>query len=257
MALNDLIEGLRNYQLWWVFAVHDIKQRFRRSLLGPFWLTLSMGIFVGSLGFVMGQLFKQDLKTYIPYLATGIIFWTLLTSLVNEGCKTFISAESYIKNVPMPVSVHFYRMAARNMIVWLHNMLVYITVFLVFSATININFLFFIPGFLLFCANGLWIGLVCGILSTRFRDIPQVIQSAIQVVFFVTPIFWSTSALPDRAAFVSLNPCYHLLEIVRAPLLGLAPDSQSWLVAIALLIFGLPVSYFLYRRTYNRIPFWV
>ncbi len=257
MAVSDLVDGLKNYQLWWVFAVHDIKQRFRRSLLGPFWLTLSMGIFVGSLGFVMSQLFNQEIKVFIPYLATGIIFWTLLTSVITEGCSSFIAAEGYIKNVPMPLSVHFYRMVARNSIIWAHNMVIYLAVFMLFIHTFSMNNLFFIPGFILFLSNAIWIGMVAAILSSRYRDIPQVITSFIQVVFFVTPIFWSISNFPKRPAFVEWNPFYHLLEIVRAPLLGQAPNDLSWLVAFGALCFGLPITLYLYRRAYARIPYWV
>lgn len=257
MAVRDLVEGLKNYQLWWVFAVHDIKQRFRRSLLGPFWLTLSMGIFVGSLGFVMSQLFNQEIKVFIPYLATGIIFWTLLTSVITEGCSSFIAAEGYIKNVPMPLSVHFYRMVARNSIIWAHNMVIYLAVFMLFIHTFSMNNLFFIPGFILFLSNAIWVGMVAAILSSRYRDIPQVITSFIQVVFFVTPIFWSISNFPKRPAFVEWNPFYHLLEIVRAPLLGQAPNDLSWLVAFGALCFGLPITLYLYRRAYARIPYWV
>ncbi len=257
MAVSDLVDGLKNYQLWWVFAVHDIKQRFRRSLLGPFWLTLSMGIFVGSLGFVMSQLFNQEIQVFIPYLATGIIFWTLLTSVITEGCSSFIAAEGYIKNVPMPLSVHFYRMVARNSIIWAHNMVIYLAVFMLFIHTFSMNNLFFIPGFILFLSNAIWIGMVAAILSSRYRDIPQVITSFIQVVFFVTPIFWSISNFPKRPAFVEWNPFYHLLEIVRAPLLGQAPNDLSWLVAFGLLCLGLPTTLYLYRRAYARIPYWV
>ena len=257
MAVSDLIDGLKNYQLWWVFAAHDIKQRFRRSLLGPFWLTLSMGIFVGSLGFVMSQLFNQEIKIFIPYLATGIIFWSLLTSIITEGCTSFIAAEGYVKNVPMPLSVHFYRMVARNCIIWLHNMVIYLGVFVLFIHSFSLNNLLFIPGLVLFLANAIWIGMSAAILSTRYRDIPQVITSFIQVVFFVTPIFWSVTNFPKRPAFVDWNPCYHLLEIVRAPLLGQTPNSLSWLVAMGMLCVGLPITLYLYRRAYARIPYWV
>jgi len=117
LALLDLWYGLKRQELWWTFAVHDIKQRFRRSTLGPFWLTLSMGIMVAALGFVFSNIFKQEISIFIPYLATGLIFWGLLIAMIHEGCTSFIAGEGYIRNVPMPLSVHFYRMFARNLII--------------------------------------------------------------------------------------------------------------------------------------------
>lgn len=257
MALRDLWDGLCRAEIWWVFAVHDIKQRFRRSTLGPLWLTLTMGIMIAALGFVFSQLFKQALDEFLPYLAVGLIFWGLLTSVINEGCNSFIAGEGYIRNVPMPISVHFYRMYARNLIIWAHNMVIYILVIALFPPQWSWNMLLFIPGFVLLLANLAWMGFAASILSTRFRDIPQVISNLLQVVFFVTPIFWSAKTLPDRTAFIEFNIFYHLLQIVRAPLLGEVPSLLSWVAASALVILGLPVTAWLYRRAYARIPYWV
>jgi len=93
LVLLDLWDGLKHQELWWTFAVHDIKQRFRRSTLSPFWLTLSMGIMVAALGFVFSKIFNQEISIYIPYLTTGLIFWGLLTVMIQGGCTAFIACE--------------------------------------------------------------------------------------------------------------------------------------------------------------------
>jgi len=258
LAVRDLWLGLRRTEFWWTFAVHDIKQRFRRSTFGPLWFTLNMGVMVGALGFVFHQILNQSISFFLPYLATGLIFWSLLTSIINDGCTAFVAGEGYIRNVPMPLSVHFYRVFARDIIIWVHNMVIYVIVLLLFPPQITTsNYLLFAPGFALFLANSAWLGLAAGILSTRYRDVPQVVGSAIQVVFFVTPIFWSIEAFPDRPEFVYLNPAFHLIEIVRAPLLGQAPNTISWWICSGLLAFGLPLTIALYRRSFARIPYWV
>lgn len=256
-SIGDLVEGLRRHGVWARFAFHEIRQRFRRSLLGPFWLTLSMGIMIGALGLVFSTLFGQDVGQTLPYIATGIIFWTLLTSCINEGTTVFIGNESYIKNVPLPVSVHFYRMMARNLIIWGFNMVIYLAVLIFFRVQLDWQFLLFIPGFTLFIANASWMGLAAAILSTRYRDVPQVIANVVQVVFFLTPIFWSPATLPTRPAFVEWNPLYHLIELVRAPLLGQDVAPYSWLFALALAVVGLAGTAYLYRRAYARIAYWV
>ena len=159
MALRDLWDGLQRPELWWIFAFHDIKQRFRRSTLGPLWLTLTMGIMIAALGFVFSQLFKQEISSFLPYLAVGLIFWGLLTSAINEGCNAFIAGEGYIRNVPMPISVHFYRSFARNLIIWAHNMVIYFLVIALFPLQWSWNMLLFFPGFALFLVNLAWMGL--------------------------------------------------------------------------------------------------
>ena len=256
-AFVDLVKGFRLYELWIRLASHDIRQRFRRSVLGPFWLTLSMGILVGTLGLVFSTLFQQNVGKTLPYISTGIIFWGLLTGCINEGATVFISAEAFIRNVPTPLSVHFYRMMARNIIIWVFNMAIYLAVVVYFGLMPGWNALLFIPGFILFLINAAWISLAVGVLSTRYRDIPQIVANLIQVVFFLTPIFWSPVTLPNRPAFVVLNPFYHLIEIVRAPLLNEAVSPMSWELCIAMALAGLGFTALLYRRAHARIPYWV
>jgi len=256
-AFLDIVKGARLYRLWTRFAMHDIRQRFRRSALGPFWLTISMGTMIGTLGFLFSVVFKQDAAKILPFIATGIIFWGLLTNCLNEGATVFILAESDIRNLPIPLSVHFYRMMARNVMIWGFNVTIYFIVAIWFELIPNWNTLLFIPGFILFLVNSAWIALSIGILSTRYRDIPQVIANVIQVVFFLTPIFWSPENLPNRPAFILLNPFYHLIEIVRAPLLGVPVTESSWVFCIALALAGLGFTAWLYRRAHARIAYWV
>jgi len=253
----DLIAGLRLYPLWSRLALHEVRQRFRRSLLGPLWLTLSMGIWVAAMGFVFSALFHQNAGQTLPYIAIGVIFWSLLTSSINEGTSVFIGNEGFIRNVPLPLSVHVFRMLARNLIIWAFNMVIYVAVLVFFGILPNANLFWFFPGFALFMINAAWMALAAAILSTRFRDIPQVIANVIQVVFFLTPVFWSLESLPNRPAFVVFNPFYHLLEVVRAPLLGQAPAVSSWGFDIGLAVVGVAATLLLYRRAFARIAYWV
>src|SRR5215211_1335091 len=118
-AIADLWNGLIQWPLWFTIAWMDVRQRYRRSLLGPFWITASLGFFVTGLSVVYGALFRMELSTYIPYLGVGIIVWSMTSSLLTDGCNTFIAAERAIKQIPVPISVHLYRMVWRNLIIFL------------------------------------------------------------------------------------------------------------------------------------------
>lgn len=257
MALQDLWAGIAMPHVWWQFAVHDIKQRFRRSTFGPFWITLSMGIMVFALGSVFGQVFHQDITKFIPYVATGLIFWGLVNSVITEGCTTFIAAEGHIKNIPLPLSVHFLRVFARNLVIFGHNLVIYVVVFALFIRMLGFEMLLVIPGFVLFAAVSFQLGLISAIVSTRYRDIPQILTSLLQVAFLVTPIFWSIEAMPNRPSFLSFNPFFHMMNLVRDPLLGMVPPLQSWLIVVAIMLALIPVTIWLYIRAYVRIPYWV
>jgi lipopolysaccharide transport system permease protein len=253
LAYADLFDGLRRPDLWWGLAVFDIRQRFKRSMLGPLWLTLSMGIMVLALALVFGTLFQQDMTELLPHIAVGLIFWGLMTSTIIEACAAFTAAEGYIRNVPMPTSTHVLRVFARNIIIFGFNLVIYLGIWLLYLRSVNLNYLLFVPGFCLLWANVAWISTALALICTRYRDIPQIISSAIQVIFFLTPVFWTVENLPQRPAFVHFNPFFHMLEVVRAPLLGKAPLPESWLVLIFLLVAGVPFTLWLYRRVYARL----
>ncbi|MBR1219673.1 ABC transporter permease [Bradyrhizobium sp. U87765 SZCCT0131] len=256
-AVHDLLEGGRHYEMWWRFALHDIRQRFRRSLIGPFWLTLSMGIMVGAMGLVFSTVFQQDIAGTLPYISVGLILWGFFSTCVNEGSNVFIISADYIRNVPIPLSVHVYRMIARNVIILGFNMTIYVLVLVVFPHPLNWNYLLAIPGFILMLVNVGWSSIAFAVLSARYRDIPQVAASVLQVIFFVTPVFWSAQTLPRRPSFILWNPIYHLLEIVRTPLLGGVPSWHSWAVALGCAVLGCGLTMLLYRRAYPRVAYWV
>lgn len=256
-GLSDLAIGFTRAALWWHLAVHDIRLRFRRSMLGPFWLSISMGITVGVLGMVFGQLWNKSLESFVPYLAAGFVFWGLLTSTIVEACTGFESAEGFIRNVPMPLSVHFFRVVGRNLLVWAHNMVILILVAAIFPPRLTPVLLLFVPGFALFLINVCWLALVCAIISTRYRDFPPIVASLVQVTFFFTPIIWEADQLLGRTLFVDANPAHHVLQLVRAPLLGEAPALESWLICGGLALAGSALAVALYARAYRRLPFWV
>ena len=256
LALQDVVEGACAFRLWGMLGWQDIRQRYRRSTLGPFWLTISMGALVGGLGVLYAGLFRMDVADYLPFVAAGLIIWGLLSGLITEGCAAFIGAEGIIKQVNLPLSVHVYRVVWRNLIVFAHNVAIYVAAAVIFSIQPGWTGLLVLPGLALLCLNGVWMGLLFGLVSARFRDVPQIVASVVQVAFFLTPIIWKPELLPDRAFVLDLNPFFHLVELVRAPSLGQAPGLVSWFAAVGITLGGWLVTLLMYRRYRWRIAYW-
>src|SRR5262245_27779966 len=105
-AVNDLLEGVLSLHVWPTLGWQEVKQRYRRSTLGPFWLTLSMGVLLGVMGPLYGRLFNQDVGNYFLYLAVGFVAWQTLSQLMSEGCTVFIASEGFIKSVRLPLTIH-------------------------------------------------------------------------------------------------------------------------------------------------------
>jgi ABC-2 type transport system permease protein/lipopolysaccharide transport system permease protein len=256
-AIADMIEGLKLWELWCSLGWHDIRQRYRRSIVGPFWLTLSMGVMVGGLAYLYAGLFGQDVETYLPYVATGIIIFSMISSLASEGSLVFIGSSTLILQLRAPLSIYVYQMLWRNLLIFAHNISIYALILLFVKIDLDWNFFLAFVGLFLVLLNGFWIGLTLGGLSARFRDVPLIVASVMQVAFFLTPIFWTPGSLPNRALFVHLNPFYYLIEVIRMPLLGKTPPLSIWLVVIGFNVVGALVATFFYARYRGRIAYWV
>jgi ABC-type polysaccharide/polyol phosphate export permease len=258
LALDDVRQGFARSDLWLLLGWNDIRQKFRRSLLGPFWLTISTAIMLVALGFVYAALFKMDLNQYFPYLAAGIVTWSLISTLVIEACQTFIGSESMIKQIRLPFTVHAFRVVWRNIIVFFHNIVIVVVVVLIFSKLPGlVPLLCLLAGLALFVLNGVWLCLFLGLICSRYRDMPPMITSLIQLVFFVTPIIWHPSLLAGRQRIINFNPFYHFIELLRAPMLDAVPTAVTWAAVLGITAGGWIVTLLLFWRYRRRIAYWV
>ena len=164
-ALLDVVQGARAVHLWGALGWQDIRQRYRRSKLGPFWLTISMGVLVGALGTLYAGLFDIEVAVYLPFVTIGFVVWGLISGLITDGCTAFINAESIIKQVSLPLSVQVYRVVWRTLIIFAHNAVIFVVVAILFSIRPGWAGLLALPAVALFCLNGVWVGLLLGLLS--------------------------------------------------------------------------------------------
>jgi ABC-type polysaccharide/polyol phosphate export permease len=253
----DLYEGLKLWPLWTMLGWSDIRQRYRRSTLGPFWITLSTGIFILVLGVIYGRLLRMDIGTFLPYFAVGYIVWTFVSSATVDSCNAFLESERIIKQIKRPFSVYVLRVVWRNFAAFLHTAIIFLPVLIFFNVDTGLVVVLAIPGFALLLVNQVWVGLVVAMLNSRFRDVLQMVTTAMQILFFSTPIMYPVEALGDAAIIAHANPAHHFVDIVRAPLLGKVPALESWLAALATIVVGYLVALLLFRRVERRIVYWL
>jgi lipopolysaccharide transport system permease protein len=256
---SDVLSGLAGCKLPLYLAKADIRQRYRRSSLGPFWITISTGVMIACIGVIFGNLFKSPMSEFFPFLTAGLILWSFIQTVIIESTTVFIHAEPIIKQLPIPIFSHVIRMVARNFYIFLHNIVIYPIVCLVVQRAWGWADFLAILGMVLLIINLLWMSLLIGIFCTRFRDMAQIIQSCLQIVFYVTPIIWMPSLLPARTGSMVLapNPFYHLLEVVRAPLMNQTPSLLNWEVAVGVAVLGWAVTLYFFNRYKYRIAYWL
>jgi ABC-type polysaccharide/polyol phosphate export permease len=257
LALRDLQDGISSIHVWSTLGWLEIKQRYRRSTLGPFWLTISTGAMIAGMGPLYSRLFNQDLSAYFPYLTVSFIVWLFISGLITDSCLAFISAEGFIKQVKLPLTIHILRLVWKNLIIFGHNFIIVLIVLLFYRQAWDWHLLLVPLGVLMIVVNGLWVGILFGSICARFRDIPQIVTSLVLVAFFLTPIMWKPETLGKYRWTADINPLYHFLEIVRTPLLGEAPNLLSWKVVIFITLAGYATMLLFFSRYRARIAYWV
>lgn len=256
-AWGDIVDGVRGYEIWSKLGWQDIRQRYRRSKIGPFWLTISMGVMISALGLVYSQLFQMDIKTYLPFLAAGIIVWGFISTMLMEGCTTFIDARATILEIRLPFTTYIMRTFWRQFIIFGHNIVIFVLVVAVFGAPIRWTMLLAPVGLALVCLNCIWIMLALSCVCARFRDLPQIIVNFVQIAFFITPILWHPNLRPGLEPLFLFNPFYHMIEVVRAPLLGEPAPLVSFAILTVMFVAGLLFTLFEFRLLRWRLPYWV
>jgi ABC-2 type transport system permease protein len=265
-ASRDFRDGFAQRELWLSLGWQDIKQRYRRSVLGPFWITIATGLQAAAMGVLYATLLGQPLKSYLPYVTVGLIVWNVISASILEGSEVFIANEGLIKQLPSALSVHVYRLVWRQMLFFAHNMVIYLVLLAAFGIWENLSWssLLVIPAIVLLFLNSMWVSIVFGIFSTRYRDIAPILSSTTLMLFVLTPVMWTTSNLQsqiggnhDRARLAELVPTFHYLEIVRAPLLGEPQALRHWVIVGAITMVGWIVAIFAMKQYRSRVPYWV
>ncbi|MBX3428464.1 MAG: ABC transporter permease [Hyphomonadaceae bacterium] len=256
-AIVDMAIGLSRWRTSYKLGLQDIELRYKRSLLGPFWISAAMVAMVLALAYVFADVFQTGFAAYIAYISAGLLAWYLILALVNEACGSMIEHGQFLQNVRMPLTVIAGRVVFRNAVVFLHNLIAIVGLLFVFGASITWGAIAVLPGAVTILLFGYCLVIALGPLCARFRDIPLLVQNVMQVIFFLTPIFWMPSGVSHRPAFTVVNPFYHLIELVRAPLLGSEPTSLNWQVALCSCAFAGLLAILSASIASKRLTLWI
>lgn len=258
-ALQDIFGGFANLSFWYVVGVAEVRQRYRRSVIGPLWITISQGISALVIGFVLGGVTGSPPARYIPWVVFSISIWSYVSSCINDGANTFISNNGTIISVRRPLMSYVMLSMWRAAIVLMHSIIVFVIVYAVYHRKFSLIQLMVVPGFIMLSANLAWIALLCAILGARFRDVPIIILNIFTVLFWTTPIMF----YPDQfktgitAMVFKINPFTYLMAVVREPVLDQQIGLLGWLICLAILVVGWTITLLVFARTRARVPYWM
>jgi ABC-type polysaccharide/polyol phosphate export permease len=255
--MPKLLEALKNHDMWLYLAVQDVRLRYRRSVLGPFWITISMAIFSVSIGIVYSQLFDAKIEIYLPYLTVSIIIWTFFSSSINESTNLYLDNAVYIKDLNINVLCINLRALSRQLIILGHNMLVVLAVVVWFRLPISWSLILVVLGLMVMFVFLVFLTSALSLLGARYRDVSQLTINLTQVLFFLTPITWETSFLRAKDWIYLYNPIYHFINIIRAPFFEQDIKYSSWAICISLTMVSWLVHFILFKYKAGRVAFWV
>ena len=257
--IEDLIKSIKSPEAWLQISYHDIKQKYKRSTLGPFWTTVSQAIIVLFLSFLYSNLLNVPLKEYLPYLAVSFILWNLLSSIISESCDVFSSSSNMLLQLRLPFYFYIFRLVSRNFIIFFHNMIIMVIVLIIFPKIFDFNFFpYLMIGLFFYFISAVSVSMIIGIICTRFRDITQIILSLLQLSFFITPILWKKEMVGDDLQWaITFNPIVHYIDIIRYPYLGLDQNYYSLITVITISLLLFVISFLIFKKFKKKINYWL
>jgi len=257
-AFRDIIDGVLLAPLWLTLGWEQTISRFRRTVLGPFWLTANLLAMAFALSFIMGGLLGNgNWRSNFALIISGILCWSITGGYLPDASNTFISAGDLMNTMRLPLTFHVLLMLYKNFINFLAQLIaLWVLLFLFKMGSIpSISLIFGLPIVLI---NGAFISMIIAMPATRFRDIYQSVGFGSQILFFLTPVFWSPEQMQGkRSIILKLNPFAHLLELIRQPVLGRTPSLIHWEWGIGLMVVLGATAVTMLTLYRKRIVFWL
>src|SRR3954471_9922335 len=258
----EYLEDVWDARYFWAhLAMADLRSKWRRSFFGILWSIIQpLGLTI-LLAVVFGRIFKTDIVRYAPYILSGIIVWDCISSTATGGSLAFVQADAYIKQSRLPLAIYPLRTAVSNLIVFMMSSLSLICwVLIVLPENFGWHWL---AALLIYPL----LGLICWPMATclayfgaRFRDLPHALGLLLQALWFVSPVYFDAQIFRNGGleALIDYNPIYHVLQIVRAPLLqGEWPSAENLAYCGAAVVVMSGLAWLAGRRFEEKVIFYL
>ena len=235
---------------------NELISRFARSKLGGLWMIINPLAQVAIYALILSNVLAARLPgidnkyAYAIYLMAGLLAWTLFSEIINRCLTLFIEQGNLMKKMSFP------RITLPAIVVGsclLNNALLFVAMLAIFALLghqFNLVMLWLIPLTLIVVVLALGIGLIIGVMNVFLRDIGQVVPIILQMLFWVTPIVYPVTIIPEAYRYwLSFNPIYPLTDAYQQVLVyGNNPEWEGVLIiaVIGLLLAG--GSLYMFRR---------
>lgn len=256
-AWNDFCEGIKWFKPCFQMAWNDVLVRYRGSVLGPFWISLTTIFQLSILGVLYPSVFGIANEAYVPWLVVSLVFWQYIYTYLSDSCSTLQNGKKLFLNQRIPFSFFFYKQLITNIIVFLHQFPIIVMASFLFKISFHpLNFICFMGGFLVTSAFCFSAGIIISLATAKYRDVVPIVSNVLNILFLVTPIIWIPELMTRAQDVIKFNPCYYFLEFMRAPLLERHVSMGMWEVGLIFLGVQIFISVWLFAKVRKNIVLW-
>lgn len=258
----DYFRGIWSARYFWLhLALSDLRSKWRRSFFGVAWSVIQPLGLTLLLSAVFGRIFKSPMGEYAPYILSGIVVWDFTIAISNNGSLAFVQADAYIKQCRHPLAIYTLRIVITNLIVAaLASLPLYAWVLIVFPQHFGWPWIAALSIYPMMLLIGWPLATLLAYVATRFRDVPYALTLVLQAVWFVSPVYFEARIFRDAGLnfLVEGNPIYHVLQLVRAPLLeGHWPSAMDFTYSLGAACVMAALAWAVGRKAERRIVFYL
>jgi ABC-2 type transport system permease protein len=258
--LADYRDSLR-FPAFWTYATWlEIISRYRRSRLGILWALVPAALYTFGIGFFFATLQGYAVLEFVPHLGLGYLVFRLITSTLNDATTACAANSSYILDGRVRLTDYVLKVMARALFYFAVGVPVIVVALALSPSFKLIGLLTFLPSILVVLLNVAWMGVLVAVVGARLPDVSQFIGSALMFGFLFTPIIWRAELVPAdtlRGSIARANPLFHMVEVVRAPLLGEPLEILTFIYLAVFLVVGWATAAIVYRRYAKFVPIWI
>lgn len=259
--MKDLDKKLTRLNHHWNMIIHlswtEIRARYARSIIGPFWLVLTTAISVMGLGYIWSILFNLERSVFIPALTVGLVIWQFIATCVSEAPNCFTIYGSIIRNYSHPVWIYPTALVIKNLIIFLHNLVIVFFVMIIYPQDLEWQALIIFPAMLLIVIILTQIAIILSFVGARYKDFGSAVSALMSVAFFLSPVIFTPEQLGVKEYLMWLNPFSYMIAIIRDPLTGRSSEGFVYFVTIFFILLASGLVYLFIKRYSSRVPYWL
>jgi len=240
-------------------VARELKVRYKRSAIGFLWTMLQPLLTMIVLQIVFSSIFRFSVQNYPVYVLAGLLFWNFFSQSIVASMNSLRGNAALLKKLPVPQAVFPVATVAAGVVNLVLALIPLLLLLLVTGHPLRWSLLFLPVSISIAAVFTLGAGLLLSPLAVFFYDVVEIINVLIVLVMYVTPVFYPMTILPEKYRWiVRFNPVRSILEVFRDPIYySKIPPLSHLSVAIGVALVAFAVGYWSFRRSADRIPFYV